>query len=115
MSNGGSERESDKPKVTQQVRSTRLSPRLPTVCQRIVLGTSNFSRCRVGEGVRGGLGCFLGPSLHPRKTKPAGLAASATTTGNQNAVERQMGVENPLRDVRSLLSPVLKITRFIRD
>ena len=58
---------------------------------------------------------FLGPSLHPRITKPAGLAASATTTGNQIVVESQMGVENPLRDVRSLLSPVLKITWFIRD
>lgn len=67
------------------------------------------------RGKEGGLVFLRGPSLHPRVTKPAGSAASATTTGNQSVVERQMGVENPLRDVRSLLSPVLKITRFIRD
>lgn len=56
-----------------------------------------------------------GLSLRPSITKPSGLAASVTTTGNQIVVESQMRVENPLRDVRLLLSPVLKITQFIRD
>ena len=58
---------------------------------------------------------LLRPFAAPQNNKACRLTASATTTGNQIVVERQMGVENPLRDVRWLLSPVLKITWLIRD
>lgn len=107
--------EVQKGKVTRPVTHSecQASSRPPSlvVCQGTAPGTG--SSLRAGSRVRGFFSA--GPSLGPRMTKPASLTTSATTTGNQLVVESQMGVENPLRDVRSLLSPVLKITQFIRD
>lgn len=81
---------------------------LPEGCRRHLT-----SLCMQGTGE--GLSFLPRPFFAPENNKACCLAASATTTGNQSVVERQMGVENPLSDVRLLLSPVLKITRFIRN